>query len=604
MLKKSSNHLSPFYEELFHLLHQNSEQQIIDKGLNAEEASLFKELSAHSLDTLPLPEFIEKYQQLFVETSSTHLEKMVMEAFSAKDYMELGLSRTYPRVFRGLPRAYLRDQPSCSKIKANFDHLPSLKRQAVSKALFSLYSKIEARGKVVLFTWVMKDGHGDFMAGIEVVRLLRARLPKVEIEFVALVPENFKANLSSTTLIPYLDECPLDLIPQEVLDRMRNADLILQLPTFYPFTRELTEKLKEISSSKPMPKFESVGEYGFVDSSWFHPKSGAYSFGLHFLEKGILTRKPCVACWEDVQNEKLKGWREEKNRFYLAYLATPIGGAIYLHALLKSLEEDPCDIDLCVPEIGWLLAFYEKQKAAGRPILEWEMGVSSIDIYFEEKFCSLPISPKGKKVRILCPGALSQSDFRALLALSGEWVAVRGNQSFSEAISQGKVFFYDGRGHSRSFVKDFAAVSENRIRSFPGALECVRGMVQAFLYNLPVQQDVWVDETYFQELEDWTAIALKIALALQDPETATGFRQLGKIISEEFSANSFLCHLVQRALFHRLHPYLESLEEENICKFTRNEIKFRSFILTVSSLIETCQKTSSGESHGSVSENG
>lgn len=572
MLKKSEFQLSPFYEELFHLLLQNSE------------------LPAPTFENLELPEIIEKYQQSLQKATPLHIEKTMMEDLPAKDYMELGLSRTYPRVFRGLPRSYLRDQPSTSKIKTNFDHLPSLKRAAISKALFSLYSKTETKGKVILFTYVMKDGHGDFIAGLEVSRLLSSRLPQIEIEFIALVPEGFSAHFPNTSLIAYKEECPLDLIPQEVLERMRAADLILQLPTFYPFTHELIEKLKELPAAKPMPKFESVGEYGFVDSSWFHPKSGAYSLGLHFLEKGILTRKACQATWQDVQNERLKSWKRAENRFYLAYLATPMGGGIYLHALLKSLEEDPCDIDICVPDLNWFFAFYEKQKTAGRPLLEWEVGVSSIDIYFGDKFSSLSLSSKGKKLRLLCPGALSQSDFRALLALSAEWVAIRGNQSFSEAVSQGKVFFYDGRGHSRSFVKDFAAVAENRIRPFHGALECVRGMVQAFLYNLPVQEEPWVDETYFQELEDWTAIALKIAFALQDPETATGFKQLGKILSEEFSANSFLCHLVQRALFHRLHPYLESLEEENVSKFTRGDLKFRPLISTVSSLIETCQK--------------
>jgi hypothetical protein len=571
VLKKSES-LSPFYEELFHLVLQTSEAP------------------PPNLTGLELPELVEKYQKKLSEENSLHLEKMLMKAIPAKDYMELGLSRSYPRVFRGLPRSYLRDQPSTSKIKANFDYLPSLKRAAVSKALLSLYSKTGAKGKVVLFTYVMKDGHGDFIAGLEAMRLLRARLASIEIELIALVPESFSANFPQTTLISYKDECPLKLIPQEILERLRDADLILQLPTFYPFTHELIEKLQELPNSQPMPKFESVGEYGFGESSWFHPRSKAYSLGLHFLEKGILTRKACMATWDNVQNERLKSWQRSENHFYLAYLATPIGGAIYLHALLKSLEEDPCDIDICVPDLNWFFGFYEKQKAAGRPLLEWEVGVSSIEIYFGDKFSSLPLSSKGKKLRLLCPGNLTQSDFRALLSLSEEWVAVRGNQSFSEAISQGKTFFYDGRGHSRSFVKDFAAIAENRIRDFPGALDCVRGMMQAFLYNLPVQDDPWVDETYFQELEDWTAIALKIALALQDPETVIGFKQLGKVITEEFSANSFLCHLVQRALFHRLHPYLEGLEEENLSKFSRGEIEFRAFILTVKSFIETCQK--------------
>src|SRR5690606_30664930 len=102
---------------------------------------------------------------------------------------------------------------------------------------------------------------------------------------------------------------------------------------------------------------------------------------------------------------------------------------------------------------------------------------------------------------------ITQSDFRALLALSGEWVAVRGDQSFSEVISQGKAFFYDGRDHARYFIKDLVAIAENRIGGHPTTLACIRGMAQGFAYRIPVQEGEWVDETYFQEAEEWTAIA-------------------------------------------------------------------------------------------------
>lgn len=580
------NNLSPFHSELLSFLSENCQKQIAKEGLEPDSdvllKSLLKDLSPSSADKpLPLSEIIDNYQHLFGSKGPVHIEKTLMESLPAKDFMSLSLSRYYPRIYRGLPRLYAREQASKSYIKREFTHLASLKKQALNKALYSLYSKMPAKGRVTLFTWVINDGLGDFVAATEVLHLLKGRFPELDLCFVGLIQEKALPHLTlpkSSIAIPYEKECPLNLITEEALALLRSSDLILQLPTYYPHTNDLLQLLKSMEGECPAPKMECVGEYGFLESNWFHPKSENYSLGLHFLEKGILIRKPCQATWDDVSNVQLKRWRSPQNAFYLAYLATPIGGAIYLHSLLKSLENEAQDIDLCVPDLRWFFEFSEKQAQANRPLLEWEMGVASIEIFFEEKTCTIPMAPQGKKVRLLCPGIITQSDFRALLALSGDWVAIRGNQSFSEAVSQGKAFFYDGRAHGRYFIKDLSALAENRIASYPGTLDCIRGMAHGFLYNIPIQQDEWVDETHFQELEEWTSIALKMGLALQEPETLKGYRELNRILSEECSANQFLCHLIQRALYHAHYPEIEKYEREQLTEFVTDRQTFSELI--------------------------
>lgn len=578
---------SLFHTELLEFLLRNCEKQIAEEEIDPSSdpylQALLKDLSPLSSDEpLPLAEIIDNYHHLFGSKGPIHIEKTLIESFPLKDFIELGLTRYYPRIYRGLPRLYCRDQASQSHIKKNFTHLPSLKKQALSKALFSLYGKMPARGKVTLFTWMINDGLGDFIAAVEVMRLLKGRFPELDIHFIALVPEKALAHLNlpdQSIVIPYERECPFSLMNPEALDVLRASDLILQMPTYYPHTEEIKKAL-----GSEGPKIECVGEYGFLESNWFHPKSDHYSLGLHFLEKGILTRKACYAHWDDVKNEQLQRWKCPESRFYLAYLSTSVGGAIYLHSLLKSLENDPQGIDICVPDLGWFIQFSEKQNKAGRSLLEWEMGVRSVEIYFQDKTYSIELAPQGKRLRILCPGLITPSDFRVLLALSGDWVAVRGNQSFSEAVSQGKAFFYDGREHARYFIKDLTAIAENRIGNYPGALHCIRGMAQGFVYNLPVEESEWVEETFFQDLEEWSAIALHMGLALQDSETIVGFKVLDKILSEEFSANSFLCHLVQRALCHRQHPHIEQFEEEQITKFATQAQSFAE-------LIQSCQRS-------------
>ncbi|HSX11500.1 MAG TPA: hypothetical protein VLF94_07300 [Chlamydiales bacterium] len=565
-------------------LQRDVARRCAEEGFDAETdpqlQKLLKGISPSS-ELFSLSEIVDDYQHLFGARGPVHLEKKLMEAFPVADFVALGLIRYYPRMYRGLPRLYTRESPSVGQIKRNFTHLPTLKKQAVSRALFSLYSKFPAKGKVSLFTYVMNDGLGDYAAAADAVRILKGRFPELEIHLIALVPSKTTLPAEGAWTIPYEGECPISLIAPEMLALLRSSDLIIQMPTYYPHTAELLTALQKIDAPNPVPKMELVGEYGFVESSWFHPKSGGYSMGLHFLEKGILIRKLKQAQWSDIKNEQLRMWLNPDNHFYLAYLATPMGGAIYLHALLKSLENDPRDIDLCVPDLGWLIQFVERQTQLNRPILEWELGVSSIEVEFNGLKSSISLAPSGKKVRLFCPGQLAQSDFQALLTLSGNFVAVRGNQSLTEAISIGKSFFYDGQSHARCFMKDLVALAENRISDHPTTLACIRGMNQSFLSNQPIEGETWVDETFFQEREEWTSTALSIGLALQDPDVAVGFKKLGQIVAAEFSANTFLCHLVQRDLCHRSHPHIEKQEAKELSLFTSDSQTFSQLILNL-----------------------
>lgn len=303
--------------------------------------------------------------------------------------------------------------------------------------------------------------------------------------------------------------------------------------------------------------------------------------GLHFLETGILVRKVRPASFAEVKNGRLLEWLFKtncpgpseidqylaENRFYLAYLTSEIGGAVYLHALLKSLEYDAKGIDLCVPDLGWLVQYLETRNRIGAPVLEEDRTVGRIEIWFEEKMHAMDLRPDGKRVRIFCPGPLSQSDFQTLVSLSGEFVAVRGDQSFSEAVSANKVFFYDGREHARYFLKDLAAFAENRIAAHRGTLAVFRAMGKAFLHNLPDAEGEWVEETYFQEKEDWVRIALEMGQALRDPDCVAGFKKLNRTLIQEFSFNESLCRLVQKALVFKKHPEVEEAERDQIALF-------------------------------------
>ncbi len=506
----------------------------------------------------------------FLEKQACEAEKKLQEAFP-KDQLKM---------YRGIPRLYHRKNFAESYPKKQFSHLPALKKLAASKEVFRCYRNEDVSGaKLCLFTWVIADGLGDYMAAIEALKILKERFPTLNITFVALVPRRApvlpQPDCLSAHIIPYDQAYPVSMIPEAALNLLLDADLIVQMPTFYPHTQELMQRLEG------GPKMELLGEYGFLESSWFHPCSGGYSMGLNRLEMGILTRRPVAARFEEVENVHLRRLHNADHRLYLAYLTTPIGGAVYLHALLKSLENDLKNIDLCVPSLGWFVQFVQQQNQAGRPVLEGDFGVHSIEVHYETEMHRVNVGKSGKTVRILCPGLITQSDFRTLLSCSEPFTAIRGDQSFSEAVCAEKLFFYDGRAHARYFLKDLAALAENRLSDHPSALEVIRGTMKTFLHNMPIPEGEWVDETFFEEKEAWVAIADRMGKALQEPEALKGFQKLGRIIRKEHSCNDFLSDLVQRGICHRRRPEIAEREKEELEAFAAGSQSYDQFLCKI-----------------------
>ncbi len=551
-----NSHTSLFHTELFNYLLGNVEKKIEEEGLSEEKEFLqYKDAlknASNATGSHSFVEILENYQTLFSENKTVGIEKQLLKKFPLK-------------ISRGLPRVYHRDNPTMSRIKPVFASLPALKKLAAEKFSLPQYEngKIPAGSKICLFTYVLSDGWGDFIAAIETAKILKAKFLNAQIRSVIYLPKNFSPDKSdcdaSTLFIPYGTEGPPVSFPEKALQALKSADLVISLPTFYPFTEEL-KALLEKGAHKP--KFIAIGQYGFIESPWFHPKSGNYSMGLHFLETGVLIReKTEKGDFRTLENQTLLfslfGTTSPQtvdveayltsHKFFLAYLVSPIGGAIYLHALLKSQIKNDQTIDICSPHIGWLIEYIKLRQKEKKPLFAKDLGIQEIEIHFAGKIHHRTLAKSGKKIRILSPNTLSDADFRKALALSEDFVAVRGDQSFSEAVSANKMFFYDGAPHARYFVKDLLALAENRLSHNKQALLFFRSIAKAFLYNITEEPGEWVEETHFQEKEPWDQIADNLCKALQSQETILGCKQLNQIIRAEYNFNKTLCEMVARS---------------------------------------------------------
>ncbi|HEX2583175.1 MAG TPA: hypothetical protein VHL30_03570 [Chlamydiales bacterium] len=563
-----------FHRELFFLLEQSAKRCAEEEGFDLENDLQLQKFqqTIEQRKASSLPEIIGDYQSLLNRQGPVQIECRWMNSFSEKEFSAVGLAHYFPKIYRGLPRLYHREDLGRSSIKKNFRNLVDLKRLTVDRAVFSLYEgKIPlCSRKIGILTHVLPDGWGDWVAGMEAASILAAKWPFLEIHLFAASSKE----LPCENLPFAVHQFPLEEPPKQ----LNEMDFLLQIPTLFP------EKIRL------MPNVEKIGEYGFLESQWFHPKSGNRSMGLHVLEKGIFIRKIGRGSFAEIEKKTLlqtlfktetpspleiEAYRQKKH-FHLAYLATPRGGAIYLHSLLKMHERDEKDIDLCCPDLRWLIRRLQEENH----LLVQPFGVREIEVLFEGQVHRIPIGDLGKTVRILSPGLLSQADMRRLISLSEDWIAVRGNQSLSEVISAKKAFFYDGCNHARYFVKDLSALAENRLYEHRGALRAFRMMGQAFLWNLPEDVAEWVEESHFQREErlPWFEIATELGASLQEQDTLVGFKKICTLISEEHSFSPFLCHLLERELFHAENPLVREAEEQLVQLYATAQISFSTLV--------------------------
>ena len=573
--------LGPFQAELLSFLREDTEKRILREELDPATDPKLKQFQTLLQEAPAFPELIEQYHALLSGCNTTHLEKELLAAFPQK---ESGM-----RIYRGLPRLYRIDSPAQSRVKKSFLHLPLLKRLVAEKELFRLYASapISSTARISLLTWVQSEGLDDYLAGFASIELLRKKFPDLELIWIVFLPDHFGAPILpqgvKTHPIFYNQEMSVSRVGREALEMLRTSDLVLQIPTFYPAFEPLQKAVGEIDFSRPPPVWSSMGKYGSIDSSQYHPGTKNRSMGLHFLEKGLLipNMEPSQLGSQQMLDWLFEGGAlsesgyRKNHHFYFASLSSPIGGAVYLHALLQAHERDAKGIDLCTPNLHWLIAYIDMQTRLGRPVLEVE-GVA-IEIYFQDKFVPMRCNNATKKVRIFCPETVSPSDMRALLALSEEFIGVSDDQLLSEAVALGKGFFYDGRV-GRSFVKDLLALAENRIGGCRSTLEIFRGMGKVFQYLLAPPNGEWVDESYFQETEEWVKIGERVGKALRDPEVLQGFKKICRIIIEEHSVNDFLCHLVERELYLREHPSIAVVEEESLRHFAQGDCSFQQLL--------------------------
>ncbi len=495
----------------------------------------------------------------FLETANESIgeEEILKElrlSVNCDKLSELGIPQEHlPLITRGLPELTKRRHPK--SVQNHFSDVALLKRLYIDSALLHLYSKIKAPqgAHVVILSWVIGDGLGDYAAQRETARILTEVLPE---EAISLVTFLYKEAIFQKETLPfpqhvvrYTDlstnwkRIVSESINPTIDTLLKSADFILQIPTYYPNTHEIMPK---------GPKYELVGEGGWLDTPHFHPLSDARCMGLHYLEKGIFIKKmPSLNEAPHLLNKRLSKilFRRElpsketinsysqRARFNSAYTYTDRGLYLYLHMLLKWLENDKKNCDIAIFDLNHLL---QNMETLYLPLFK-KTGIREVAIFFEESVTTVPVSSKGKTLRLIHLNTLSHAECLPMTSFTQDLVGCRGDGSLSEAVSANKPFFLDPPSHKRELIKDLIALATTHLPARPNLAEYL---------NLHLNTSFSL-----QHLGD------TMGSLLQNPEVTEGMVRLNQILQENYAVNPNLQNLTLRALFHHKHPNMEILEK-------------------------------------------
>jgi hypothetical protein len=533
-----------------------------------------------------------------------HLERLLETSVCESSLLKLGIPSIYiPKVTGLLPRLFHRDLRHLSKIKDSFSYLPALKKQYIDKTLLYLYSSYQPKktASIVIFTWVIGDGFGDYFTQIEAANILQETFPEISFVLITLVHEGTTLPLTSLPYTQYFVPYKADLhkgwdaitdidFPTDAMHALHSASLILQIPTCFPSTHSLLQQIR--SSSRP--KYELVGEGGWIDTPLFNPLTGARCMGLHFLEKGVFIKKipklNAASSITSLKNERIKSILSThlgSYRFNLAYIRYNEGLYLYLYTLLKNLENSQSDLIICVFHLEHLIGQFEISYKS----LFLQFGIKQVTLYYQNKMTKISLSSNGKCLKLVQMEQISHDDYLILLSLCSDLAGCRGDGSIFETISASKVPFFDIAPHQKKFLKDLISLAQFYHPEYPEAAAYLQLFLFAPILRAKQSENEWIEEWPDSQRYTLEELGEKMGTLLQNPKCREGLRLLCETIQTRYDVKPVLQNLTLRALCHYDHPQMEILENHALDAFLFGEDSLSNILSEIKKDISIFTKT-------------
>jgi len=316
--------------------------------------------------------------------------------------------------------------------------------------------------------YIVPDGLGDLMFAIRTVEVLKSKLPS-DIE-VCLYPISRyeEESLNSLHEIPSYEK--LDTLFQKAASK--RPLLILHGP--------ITSKEVPIKESETV-KILNMSEYSCrrgkdIAGEQIAVGPGKGELGIYcdeFLYKnmcqpeteGVDTDRLKIALLKDTALQELLFGNPE-SKIYFGYSSNGCKVLEFTLDTITSQREKKENLDICI--VHRETSFFDRlsRNIFNLSYLQ-EKGISSLEIWkpgnssnYEKTLTLENKDVDGKTVRIFLPKRLNHDDFINMLIASQPHVLVTGDQSLTEAISAGKIIWYDVPGHKGMLNRNLIRLAE------------------------------------------------------------------------------------------------------------------------------------------------
>lgn len=370
-----------------------------------------------------------------------------LRAFHEKQDLEKIHLSSYPKFYQKLPT----EPDSFDRVKLGYDDEKTLLKKSYLKTFASHYPKLPSKeSKVCIVTYVM-EGLGDYSMQHRLFDFLKKERPDFSIEAISLLNEQHRNRFlpfsENHQFIYYqgFDDPSIDVFSEKLLNELKTYDLILMAPTYL---ESLYNYLKNHNINTLC-----VGEYGFYHSKVFLPKTSLHTLGLHFLELGLLW--PRIIPIKDLRQIEKKNLLDalllscsetyyfDHHKLYFAYFQSKESYQNFLELVLVINTSETKVIDFVSTDIAFWVEALDQLPLAN---------VHKIFVLFDGKKAEKTLNDKGLTIRFIHSGKLNANDFLLLQNLSENLIGVRGNVSLTDALSLGKIPYYDCPRHCSNFL--------------------------------------------------------------------------------------------------------------------------------------------------------
>lgn len=424
------------------------------------------------------------------------------------------------------------------------------KARAVDRLLWNLFARcvpVPIKDKKIVLTGaIFGDGKGDWFLMLMIYKHLQKMFSDWTIRLIVVSSTIHKDQLHAPQ-VKALDlvykglgyespvEVSVDAFPAEahILPKIKDAAAIITGPIsmwgiYDSLKSEITQKSIALSEY----------DFGSASDPISHKKE---IMGLGKNSIGIFTNSTKKYTWHDLSNERLKqilfhdkapsqteieGYLSE-HVLFLCYVDILDALRFFSDALsYVKVRSETQSIDIYYP--------CKHDLVAQEPLIsQWGLksyGVGTIKIisYIGDQQVEkqIKLSECGREMRIIDVGQLSARDFKILTQISAPLVGCTGDCSLAQALSYGKIPFYDLRYHKQILMKNLLTIVEEKF----GADSVIHGYIYAAAYK--------------QETEAFLA----------KPELPEQAKELGQTIREHYSVNSLLGGMVNELLWYRSDP--------------------------------------------------